>query len=205
MKKLLFTAFAVIALALNSIAGPHTKEYQDVKNVLNQYEQNVNNATTCEDLETASIEFYLTLMSLIDVEYDEDQTVTEEEERELNEHMESITNRLTSLQEQWGCNTEEDEEEEELIPTTKKEWDEILNQYDAVTIRLTGLKGLDLEDEDNLDLLLEVMDEANSVISRIDNADTANMTEKQNKRLEEIGNRFVEAAKAIGLIEDVED
>ena len=205
MKKLLFTAFAVIALALTSIAGPHTKEYQDVKNVLNQYEQNVNNATTCEDLETASIEFYLTLMSLIDVEYDEDQTVTEEEERELNEHMESITNRLTSLQEQWGCNTEEDEEEEELIPTTKKEWDEILNQYDAVTIRLTGLKGLDLEDEDNLDLLLEVMDEANSVISRIDNADTANMTEKQNKRMEEIGNRFVEAAKAIGLIEDVED
>ena len=109
---------------------------------------------------------------------------------------------MVALQQQWGCNTEE---EEELIPTTKKEWDEILNQYDAVTIRLTGLKGLDLEDEDNLDLLLEVMDEANSVISRIDNADTANMTEKQNKRLEEIGNRFVEAAKAIGLIEDVED
>ena len=205
MKKLLFTAFAVIALALTSFAGPHTKEYQDVKNVLNEYEQNVNKATTCEDLETASIEFYLTLMSLIDVEYDEDQTVTEEEERELNEQMENIGQRVVALQQQWGCHTEEDEEEEELIPTTKKEWDEILNQYDAVTIRLTGLKGLDLEDEDNLDLLLEVMDEANSVISRIDNADTANMTEKQNKRLEEIGNRFVEAAKAIGLIEDAED
>ena len=205
MKKLLFTAFAVIALALTSFAGPHTKEYQDVKNVLNEYEQNVNKATTCEDLETASIEFYLTLMSLIDVEYDEDQTVTEEEERELNEQMENIGQRVVALQQQWGCHTEEDEEEEDLIPTTKKEWDEILNQYDAVTIRLTGLKGLDLEDEDNLDLLLEVMDEANSVISRIDNADTANMTEKQNKRLEEIGNRFVEAAKAIGLIEDAED
>lgn len=205
MKKLLFTAFAVIALALTSFAGPHTKEYQDVKKVLNEYEQNVDKATTCEELESVSIEFYLTLMSLVDVEYDEDQTVTEEEERELNEHMESITNRLTSLQEQWGCNTEEDEEEEELIPTTKKEWDEILNQYDAVTIRLTGLKSLDLEDEDNLDLLLEVMDEANTVISRIDHADTANMTEKQNKRMEEIGGRFVEAAKAIGLIEDAED
>ena len=202
MKKLLFTAFAVIALALTSFAGPHTKEYQDVKKVLNEYEQNVDKATTCEELESVSIEFYLTLMSLVDVEYDEDQTVTEEEEQELDEQLESIGQKVVALQQQWGCNTEE---EEELIPTTKKEWDEILNQYDAVTIRLTGLKGLDLEDEDNLDLLLEVMDEANTVISRIDHADTANMTEKQNKRLEEIGGRFVEAAKAIGLIEDAED
>lgn len=202
MKKLLFTAFAVIALALTSFAGPHTKEYQDVKKVLNEYEQNVDKATTCEELESVSIEFYLTLMSLVDVEYDEDQTVTEEEEQELNEQLESIGQKVVALQQQWGCNTEE---EEELIPTTKKEWDEILNQYDAVTIRLTGLKSLDLEDEDNLDLLLEVMDEANTVISRIDHADTANMTEKQNKRMEEIGGRFVEAAKAIGLIEDAED
>lgn len=205
MKKILFTAFAIVAFALTSFAGPHSKEYQDVKKVLDEYEQNVNQATTCEDLESASISFYLNLLSLVDVEYDEDESVTEEEEQELNKYMESITNRLTSLQEQWGCDTGEEEEEEELIPTTKKEWDELLDQYDAVTKSLSNLKDLDFEDEDNIDLLLDVMGEANTVINRIDQADPANMTEKQNKRLEEIGNRFLEAAKAIGLIEDDED
>ena len=204
MKKLLFTAFAVIALALTSIAGPHTKEYQDVKNVLNQYEQNVNKATTCEELENASIEFYLSMMGLVDVEYDEDQTVTEEEDQELNEQMENIGQRVTALQQQWGCDTGE-EEKVELTPTTKKEWEELLDEYDAVALRLSILKDMDLEDEDNIDLLLEVMEEANDVISRIGHADPANMTEKQNKRLEDIGKRFVEAAKAIGLIEDDND
>ena len=206
MKKIMFTAFAVIALALTSFAGPHTKEYQDAKRILNEYEQNVNKATTCEDLENASMSLLFNLLSLVEVEYDENEAMTEQEEQEINEQMENIGQRAASLQQQWGCETTEDTDddttEQSVKPTTTEEWEIIINDFDALVKKMDKIKDLDFEDEDNLDELLEFIMEAQPLQERMDSADPETLTDRQAKRLEDLNDRFTAIAKQMGLIDE---
>lgn len=206
MKKIMLTAVALIAMVTFTFG--QSKEYLDAKKIIDAYEQNVNKATSCEELENASLDFFIQLLGLIDVEYTESEEMTEKEEKLINEQTDRISAKLESLQKQWNCQTEEDEEdaeeEKELIPTSTKEWDEILDSYDAVTKKVEKLKNIDLEDEADLSKLLEVLTEAEPIVTRIDSADTSNMTEKQSKRLDAINDRFYNAAKAIGLIDEDE-
>lgn len=206
MKKIMFTAFAVIALALTSFAGPHTKEYQDAKRILNEYEQNVNKATTCEDLENASMSLLFNLLSLVEVEYDENEAMTEQEEQEINEQMERIDKKVKNLQEQWGCETTEDTDddtsEQSVKPTTTEEWESIINDFDALVKKMDKIKDLDFEDEDNLDELLEFIMEAQPLQERMDSADPETLTDRQAKRLEDLNDRFTAIAKQMGLIDE---
>ena len=206
MKKIMFTAFAVIALALTSFAGPHTKEYQDAKRILNEYEQNVNKATTCEDLENASMSLLFNLLSLVEVEYDENEAMTEQEEQEINEQMERIDKKVKNLQEQWGCETTEDTDddtsEQSVKPTTTEEWESIINDFDALVKKMDKIKDLDFEDEDNLDDLLEFIMEAQPLQERMDSADPETLTDRQAKRLEDLNDRFTAIAKQMGLIDE---
>ena len=87
-----------------------------------------------------------------------------------------------------------------MIPTSTKEWDELLNSYDAVTKKVEGFKFIDFENETDLNKLLEVLTEVEPIVTRIDNADTSTLTDKQSERLDAINDRFMHAAKAIGLL-----
>lgn len=230
MKKIMFTAIAIVAMAMASFAantnatlftndggnataiektGGPSKEYLDIKKIMDEYEENVNKATTCEELDDAQIMFFLKLLGLVDDEYSESDSMTEKEEQQINAQMERIDKKVSSLQEQWQCPTEEeggDEEEpaENLIPTSTEEWDKLLDSYDALANKMNGMKSLDFSDEGNMSKLMEFLVEAEPIITRIDQADTEHMTEKQSARLEAISQRFLDAAKAMGLISDDE-
>ena len=91
---------------------PHTKEYQDMKKCLDNFEQALKGVSSCEDLEMASYDFVEALYSYADVEYEDDEKITEEEEQELNDQLERIRNNYINLQEQMGCETEEEESDD---------------------------------------------------------------------------------------------
>ena len=206
MKKIMLTAVALIATVMFTFG--QSKEYLDAKKIIDAYEQDVNKATSCEELENASLNFFIQLLGLIDVEYTANEEMTEKEEKLINNQTDRIGAKLESLQKQWNCQTEEDdnnvEEVKVLTPTSTKEWDELLNSYDAVTKKLEKLKTIDLGNETDLNKLLEVLTEAEPIVTRIDNADTSNLTDNQSKRLDAIHDRFYDAAKAIGLIDENE-
>lgn len=208
MKKILFTALAILTMSMMSLAGnggPHTKQYLDIKALIDDYNESLNKAQSCEDLNTYQLTFFMALLSSVDQEYKEDEVMTEAEDKEIVEYMDQIDIKVAQLKEKWDCPEEEEQPEQELTPTSTQEWDEILDSYDAVTKKMEGLKGLDFEVEENMNKLLEVLMEANPVIQRIDQADTSNLTEKQDKRMQGIGQRFLDAAKAIGLVEEDEE
>lgn len=202
MKKIMLTAIALIATVMFTFG--QSKEYLDTKKIFDEYEQNVNKASSCEELEDATLDIFIQLLDLIDVEYTANEKMTEKEDQLLNDQAERINNKIESLQKQWGCQTEEDNEEvdevKELIPTSTKEWDELLNSYDAVTKKVEGFKFIDFENETDLNKLLEVLTEVEPIVTRIDNADTSTLTDKQSERLDAINDRFMHAAKAIGLL-----
>ena len=219
----MLTAIAIIAMAMASYAGSATtpfhttdgyttsfvksgptKEYLDIKMVLDEYERSINKANSCDELEDASLSFYISLMSLVDVEYSVDEEITEAEEKKLNEQMDRISNKVEALQKQWGCETEsnDDDDSNEVIPTTTKEWENLLNDYEAILVKLNEMKYLDLDDDADLDKLLEFITEAQPVLERIQNSDTETLTEKQSERLDRLNDRFLSIAKSMGLIDD---
>ena len=202
----MLTAIVLVATVMFSFG--QSKAYLDAKKIIDAYEQNINKASSCEELENASLDFFIQLLGLIDVEYSASEEMTEKEEELINDQTDRISNKIESLQKQWGCQTEENEEEaeetKELIPTSAKEWDELINSFDAVTKKLEGFKVIDFDNETELNKLLEVLTEAEPIVTRIDNADTSNLTDKQSKRLEAINDRFLNAAKTIGLIDEDE-
>lgn len=206
MKKIMLTAVALIAMVTFTFG--QSKEYLDAKKIIDAYEQNVNKATSCEELENASLDFFIQLLGLMDMEYTASEEITEKENNMIVDQTNRIEAKYESLQKQWNCQTEEDdnnvEEVKELTPTSTKEWDELLNSYDAVTKKLEKLKTFDLENETDLNKLLEVLTEAEPIVARIENADTSNLTDNQFKRLDAINDRFYDAAKAIGLIDEDE-
>lgn len=204
MKKTLLTAIVLIASVMFTFG--QSKEYLDAKKIIDSYEQNVNKATSCEELENASIDFFLQLLGLIDVEYTESEEMTEKEEKLINDQTDRITAKIESLQKQWDCETEEDEEEVvELIPTSTQEWDELINNYEAVTKKFEAIKSVDYDNDDDLNKLMELLTEAEPIVTRIDNADTENITEKQSKRLDAINDRFLKAAKRLGFVDEGEE
>ncbi len=204
MKKIMLTALVLIATSLVSYAQ-YSKAYNDAKKITDAYEQSVNNAKSCEELDNASINFFIQLMGLVEVEYDESEDMTEKENELFEEQIDRITNNVESMKQQFNCPIEEEEEEVELIPTTTQEWDELINSYETVTKKFEAVKSVDYENDDDLNKLMELLTEAEPIVTRIDNADTENITKKQSERLDAINDRFVKAAYRLGFAEEDEE
>lgn len=225
MKKITLIAIAIFSIAFASFGSnsltafkntdnsviekvkPHTKEYQDMKKIIDAYEEAINMATSCDDLENASIAFFIGVLSLVEEEYAEGEELTEQEDRELSDKIDRINSKMESLRKKWNCPVEgEDEEPEpELIPTTTQEWDEILNEFDAIVTQLEKMKGLDFEKDENLNRLLEVVLPLQMLSDRIDHSSVDNMTAKQTKRLEDLNDRLVNVGNALGLSDDLDE
>lgn len=204
MKKIMLTVLVLIAASLVSYAQ-YSKAYNDLKKIADTYEQNVNNAKSCEELDNASISFFIQVMGLVEVEYDESEDMTEKEDELFEEQIDRITNKVDSMKQQFDCPIEEEEEEVELIPTSTQEWDELINSYEAVTKKFEAVKSVDYENDDDLNKLMELLTEAEPIVTRIDNADTENITKKQSERLDAINDRFVKAAKRLGFADEDEE
>ena len=186
-------------------AKPHTKQYQDIKKFVDKYENAVNKASSCDELDDASIEFYVNLLSLIEIDYDDDELLTEEEDQELSDRVDRINNKVELLQTKWACPTEEDDIEEEdleLIETSTEEWEEIINEFDAIVTQMEKMRGLDFDDDKNLDKLMEVVLPLEQLSERMDHSSVDNLTIKQTDRLEAINNRLVNIATALGLMDE---
>ena len=186
-------------------AKPHTKQYQDIKKFVDKYENAVNKAASCDDLDDASIEFYVNLLSLIEIDYDDDELLTEEEDQELSDRVDRINNKVESLQKKWACPTEEEdaeEEDSELIETSTEEWEEIINEFDAIVTQMEKMKGLDFDDDKNLDKLLGIVLPLEQLSERMKHSSLDNITDKQTDRLDAINNRLVIIATALGLMDE---
>ena len=105
MKKLMLTVIVVLSMSLASFASnanatqfnrigsniaienadPHTKQYEDIKKILDEYEEAIKKATTCEELDNAELAMLFKLMALTENEYSED--ATPEEGKEIQERM----------------------------------------------------------------------------------------------------------------------
>ena len=85
-------------------ADPHTKQYQDMKKILDEYEQEVKKATTCEELDNAAIAMFVKLMATTENTYD--QEMTPEEGEEIEKQMNRIDIDTKQQQQQWGCEPE---------------------------------------------------------------------------------------------------
>ena len=130
MKKLMLTVIVVLSMSLaasaNNVnttqfngnggniaiekADPHTKQYEDIKKILDEYEQEIKKATTCEELDNAELAMLFKLMALAENEYTED--ATPEEGKEIQERMNRMESDVQKLRQQWGCELEENGGEE---------------------------------------------------------------------------------------------
>ena len=123
MKKLLLTAIVVASMSLTSFANnatqfnnngnnivsienadPHTKQYQDMKKLLDEFEQDVKDAKSCEDMDNAEMAMLFKILGTAENTYDE--------EKELQEQMNRIDVKSKQLRMQFGCETGEEVEEE---------------------------------------------------------------------------------------------
>lgn len=125
MKKLMFTAIVVVSISLASFAnnanamqcnsngsniesiekaGPHTKQYEDIMKILDEYEQTIKKVTSCEELDNAELAMLFKLMALTENKYSED--ATPEENKEIQERMNRMEIEVQKLQQQFGCETE---------------------------------------------------------------------------------------------------
>lgn len=122
MKKLMLSVIIVLSMSLASFANananpfssnpiesienadPHTKQYQDMKKILDEYEQSVKKATTCEELDNAAITMFVKLMATTENTYD--QEMTPEEGEEIEKQMNRIDIDTKQKQQQWGCEPE---------------------------------------------------------------------------------------------------
>jgi len=223
MKKLTFIVLSILGIAFASYgnclttqqnasdngsvvekAKPHTKQYQDIKKFIDEYENAVNKASTCDELDNAAIEFYVNFLSLIEKDYDDNELLTDEEDQELSDRVDRINKKVESLQTKWACPTEEEEGEEgqELIDTSTEEWEEIINEFDAIVTQLEKMRGLDFDDDKNLDKLLEIVTPLEQISERIDHSSVDNITTRQTNRLEDINDRLIKVATDLGLIDD---
>lgn len=204
MKKTMLTALVLIAATLASFAQ-QSKAYQDAKKITDAYEQSVNKAKSCEALDDASINFFIQLMGLVEVEYTESEEMTEKENQLLEEQIERIGDKVNSLKQQFECPEEEAQEKVELIPTSTQEWDELINGYETVTKKLESFISIDYDNEDDMNKLLEVLTEAEPIVTRINHADPENITLKQSERLDAINDRFLNVAIRLGFADEDEE
>ena len=188
-------------------AKPHTKQYQDIKKFVDTFENAVNKASSCDDLDNARIEFYVNLLSLIEIDYDDNDLLTEEEDQEISDRVDRINNKVESLQKKWACpieenDVDEDEVDLDLIETSTEEWEEIINEFDAIVTQLEKMRGLDFDDDKNVDKLLETVLPLEQLSDRMDHSSVDNLTAKQTDRLEAINDRLVNIATALGLMDE---
>lgn len=109
MKKLFLTFVAVVIMALSTYAGPPTKEYQDATKCLDKFEQNLNKAESCDDIYIAALTFLVDIYSFEDVEYADNERMTEEEEEKLDKRLEQLEKRMEALQKRWDCSFGDDD------------------------------------------------------------------------------------------------
>ena len=225
MKKLTLIAFTILGMTLASYASngfipqqnadndgvaveqakPHTKQYQDMKKLVDEYEQAVKKATNCEELDNADMAFIFSIFGLVEQEYAENEQLTDEEDKELSDQMDRISKKKEQLKEEWNCPIDEEEAEDTVeIETSTEEWEEIINEFDAIVTQLEKMKGLDFDDEANLDKLLEVVTPLEDLSNRIDRSSVDNLTTQQTSRLEEINDRLVKIATDLGLMDEDE-
>ena len=116
MKKLFTTAVVLLALAVTSYASnsnalishdgdikPHTQQYQDLMEILNEYEQEFKNFQSCHDIAEPVYMCLERLREFANIEYAEDKKFTQEEVIELNDQLVRLNAALLRLQEQWDC------------------------------------------------------------------------------------------------------
>ena len=222
MKKILITALTIVSMVFASYAGnvgtplsthsgditiekdgPHTKQYRDLKEVLDRYEGDIKGAASCDDLLEAEDSFFSSILIMqfdSEYDYDESELMTDEESLELSEQGERIDQLIAQKMEHFDCEFEEDDPE--LIPTSSEEWDEIIIEYEALLAQLEALRKQNLDAEKNLSKFLEITQEHMELITRIDNSDTSEITETQNHRLTQINDRIEVLVKEMGLIDD---
>lgn len=124
MKKLMLTVIVVLSMSLAAFANnanatqfngndgtiaienadPHTKQYEDIKKILDEYEEAIKKATTCEELDNAELAMLFKLMALTENEYSED--ATPEEGKEIQERMNRLEIEAQKMQQKWGCEPE---------------------------------------------------------------------------------------------------
>ena len=121
--------------------------------------------------------------------------------------MDRINSKVESLQKKWACpieenDVDEDEVDLDLIETSTEEWEEIINEFDAIVTQLEKMRGLDFDDDKNVDKLLETVLPLEQLSDRMDHSSVDNLTAKQTDRLEAINDRLVNIATALGLMDE---
>ena len=115
MKKTLIIALVgMMMLAFTQCGGKGNEaktakgstEYNDNKKMLQDFEKLVKDANTCDELQEAAIG--LLFSGLASNDYADDEKITEEEEKKLEEYMEEIGNVIEKKSKELGC--DEDEE-----------------------------------------------------------------------------------------------
>lgn len=130
MKKLLLTVIVVLSMSLAAFANnanatqfnnnggniaienadPHTKQYEDLKKILDEYQEDLKKATSCEELDNADITMFIKLMATAENKYTEE--ATPEENQEIMEYMNRLEVESKTLQEKFGCKPQGDGDEE---------------------------------------------------------------------------------------------
>lgn len=130
MKKLMLTVIVVLSMSLAAFANnanatqfnsnggniaienadPHTKQYEDLKKILDEYQEDLKKATSCEELDNADIAMFIKLMATAENEYTEE--ATPEENQEIMEYMNRLEVESKLLQEKFGCKPAGDGDEE---------------------------------------------------------------------------------------------
>ena len=72
--------------------------------ILDEYEEAIKKATTCEELDNAELAMLFKLMALTENEYSED--ATPEEGKEIQERMNRLEIEAQKMQQKWGCEPE---------------------------------------------------------------------------------------------------
>ena len=222
MKKLFLTAITIVSMAFVSYAGnvdvnplntnggeltvekdgPHTKQYLDLKEVLDRYERDIKGATSCADLDDAYDSFFSSILIMqfdSEYDYDESEQMTEEESTELKEQGDRIDLMIAQKNNQFGCETEESAPE--MIPTTTEDWDNIIAEYEILLSKLEALRKQNLDVEQNLNGFLEITQEHVELLDRLERSDESTVIERQHKRLMEINDRIAVLTREMGLVE----
>ena len=77
-------------------------------------------------------------------------------------------------------------------------------EFDGIVTQMEKMQNLDFDKDENVDKLVEVVMPLQQISERMDRSSVDNITDKQTRRLEEINNRLVTVATALGLLEDDE-
>lgn len=130
MEKLMLTVIVVLSMSLAAFASntnatqfnsnggniaienadPHTKQFEDLMKILKEYEEELNKATTCEELDNADIAMFIKLMATAENKYPEE--ATPEENKEIMEYMNRLEVVSKQLGAKLGCKHEGDRDEE---------------------------------------------------------------------------------------------